>query len=200
MSLNVLIIAEDIRYDQYMIAPIIRGMMKCLNQPTAKVRCCQDPRFRGYAQATDWGRLLSRVFGRYQQVDAFVLCVDRDGETGRDDALRALETKAEQVGIRLFATAAHQELEAWVLAGCKDFKPADYSFEGWQDVRAERDVKERAFEPYAVASGASQGPGGGRMRLGEEAGRLYASRVRRKCPELQQLEDRVQAWLATRSG
>jgi len=73
---------------------------------------------------------------------------------------------------------AWQELEVWILAGMQDL-PKKWS---WQEVRAERDVKETYFDSYVDRRGLRAAPYGGRRTLAEEAARRY-DRIRQLCPE-----------------
>lgn len=198
MSLNVLVLAEDITYDQHLVCPVVRQAFAALGQPRAKVRPCLDPRFGGYSQATE-SETLSDVYWRYSgAIDLFILAVDRDGEPGRADRLAQLEEEARDAGTSLIGVAAHQEIEAWALAGLPEFKPRNYGFASWPAVRRERDVKEAAFEPFALDQRAQFGVGGGRKRLGEAAARRYAGRIRVKCAEVATFEQRLSDWLASR--
>ena len=72
---------------------------------------------------------------------------------------------------------AWEEIETWVLAGLA--LPKDWH---WQDVRKAVDVKERYFDLLASLRGVTDGPGGGRKVLAEEAARNIAT-IRQKCPE-----------------
>ncbi len=48
--MNILVIPEDFRKDQYMLKPIIIAMMEALGKPKTKVRVCQDPLLRGVSE------------------------------------------------------------------------------------------------------------------------------------------------------
>ena len=194
MSFNVLVVPEDVRHDQYMVKPLLEKLLVEVGKPNATVEVCQDPRFRGFEDVRQWSRLQLEVLDRYRGVHLVVLCVDRDGQVGREDALEALETKASDYGrgARLLAVVAHQEMEVWVLAGCADFRPRDFGADSWEDVREERHPKERFFEPFAEERGVAGALGGGRRLLGLEAGAAYTARVRTKCPELAALEQRIE--------
>ena len=92
--MNVLVIPEDFSKDQYILKPIIQAMMEELGRASAIVKVCQDPRLRGVTQALQWERI-AELLERYRgMVDLFVLCVDRDGQAGRREALDALEVRA----------------------------------------------------------------------------------------------------------
>jgi len=55
--MNVLVIPEDFRKDQYMLKPIVMAMMKEVGKPKARVRVCQDPLLGGISEALKWERI-----------------------------------------------------------------------------------------------------------------------------------------------
>jgi hypothetical protein len=152
VSLNVLLLAEDITHDQHLARPVVEGLLGELGQSRAVVRPCLNPWFRGITQVTDPARLV-RVFRQYPMVDLFVLCVDRDGEDAHEAKVRRAEETAREFGVHLFGVAARQELEAWALAGCTGFRPVDYGYGSWDEVRADPDVKERSRKHAVWESG-----------------------------------------------
>lgn len=174
--MNVLIIPEDFRKDGYILNPIFRRLLGTLEKRTAKVRICHDPLLGGVGEALKEERLREVVERHRGMVDVFVLCVDRDGKVGRRDRLEQIESMFSGDPTFLCENA-WEEVETWLLAGLD--LPKEWR---WQDVRAEVDVKERYFEPLAKLRGASDGPGGGRKLLGEEAARNIAA-IRTKCRE-----------------
>lgn len=186
--MNVLIIPEDFRNDQYVLQPIIEAMLKAVGKPRAKVIVCTDPLLGSVEQALRWERIQA-IITRYQgMVDVFLLCVDRDGLPGRHSQLDELERQAAQFAprCRFFAENAWRELEVWLLAG-HDL-PREWS---WQEIRQERDPKERYFVPFAKSRGVLHEPGGGRKSLAAEAASRY-SRIRSLCPEdIAALEDKI---------
>jgi hypothetical protein len=191
--MNVLVIPEDFRKDQYMLKPIVLAMMRSLGKPRATVKVCQDPLLGGIGEALKWERL-QEILERYKgMVDLFLLCVDRDGNNNRKQRLTELEEKA--AGIlnrdRLFlAENAWQEIEVWVLAG-HDL-PKDWN---WQTIRSEIDPKERYFETFANQRSLVNSPGQGRKLLAEEAAQRY-NRIRTLCCEdVVVLETRIHAWV-----
>lgn len=178
--MNVLIIPEDFRKDQYILKPLFTRLFRSLGVPVIQVEVCQNRLLGGVGEAfktENLTRILQRRPGMY---DLYILCVDRDGVTGRKQRLDAIEAEI-QAGfgdtVRFFAENAWEELEAWVLAGL-DLPPAWR----WQDVRVEINVKERHFEPLAALRGVANSLGGGRKVLAEEASRRIRA-IRRKCPE-----------------
>lgn len=193
MSLNVLVIPEDHTHDEAILKPIIKAMLEALGQPGATVQVCRSPRLRGIADALD-AATLETIVDRYAfRTDLFLLCVDRDGEAGRCEALvhrERLATDWLRAGRTFFAVAAEQEIEVWLLAG-HDL-PADWS---WRDIRAEPDAKERYYEPFARRCGMLELPAEGRSALALAAARRY-SRIRRRCKELALLEQRISQWLS----
>jgi hypothetical protein len=185
--LNVLVIPEDFRKDQYILKPIVAAMLR--NVPrgaSAKVVVCQDPLLGGVDQATNWERL-AEVIDMYPMVDLFLLLVDRDGDANRRISLDGLERRASTYlgdGRRFLAEHAWQELEVWALAG------HELPWE-WREVRSEPHPKEVYFLPYAASRGLLDEPGEGRKTLAVEAASRYR-RVRSRCSEdLALLEQRL---------
>ena len=192
--MNVLVVPEDFRKDQFILKPIIRALLAEVGCGKAKVEVCRVPLVGGISEALKW-EVLQPILERYRgQVDLFLLCGDRDGSEGRTDSLRALEVKAPAtLGAGRFFLAEHawQELEVWILAG------HDKLLKGWKwkEIRAERDPKERYYLPFAKLSGCLDHPAEGRGTLSIQAARNY-QRIRRLCPEdIRDLESRVAAAL-----
>jgi hypothetical protein len=194
MSLNVLIVAEDYRKDQYILKPIVTSMLEHVGKPRANVRVCRDPLIGGVDDALD-PETIEEVIETNPLYDLFLLLVDRDAEPHRDERLETAETNADDVTRQrqvLLAGQAHQEVEVWLLAGQDDL-PSEWD---WTDVRAERQAKERYYDPYVEQKTLTNSPGGGRKPLGQVAGANYADRVRQLCDEVQVLETRVDEQLA----
>lgn len=190
--MNILIIPEDFRKDQYMLQPIVKAMMQALGKSKAKVRVCQDPLLGGVDQALKWERI-EEIIDRYRMVDLFLLCVDRDGKSGRKESLEKIQQFSAEVlpqGKRLLAENAWQEIEVWVLAGHN--LPREWN---WQDIRQEINPKETYFLPFAQGRNVLNTPGEGRKILAEEAAKQY-NRIRQLCPEdIINLEQRVESWI-----
>ena len=182
--MNLLVITEDFRTDQYVALPIVQAMAEWIELP-GKIRVLQEI-LGGYDQATDAKRL-EGIVARYPMVDVFILLVDRDGRPNRRLALANLEKKMNATGDSIFlAEHAIQELETWVLAG-HDLL-GDWT---WEDVREEKDVKEHYFYPFAKERGVLDEPGQGRKLLGVQSGKRY-ERVRQLCKEdVGRLEERL---------
>jgi hypothetical protein len=191
MSLNVLIIAEDYRNDQYILKPIVNSMLECVGKPHANVRVCRDPMIGGIEDALD-PDTLEDVILTNPLFDLYLLLVDRDAEPNRGERLTDAEEDASastRPNQAFLAGQAHQEVEVWLLAGQNDV-PGKWNW-NWEAVRTERQAKERYYEPYVEQKTLTNSPGGGRKPLGQNAGANYADRVRRLCDEVQVLEDRV---------
>ena len=178
--MNVLIIPEDFRKDQYILKPLFTKLFRSLGVPAVQVEICQNPLLGGISEALkteNLTRILQRRPGMY---DLYILCVDRDGMTGRRQRLDDIEAEIQaQFGDRalFFTVNAWEELETWVLAGLD--LPGNWR---WADVRAEVHVKEQYFEPLAAQRGLAGSTGGGRKALAEEASRRVRA-IRWKCPE-----------------
>ena len=174
--MRVLVVPEDFRNDQYILGPLFRRLFAHMGRGHARIQVCRDPLLGGVGEALKSKRIREVVDQHGGMIDLFVLCVDRDGVEGRRTRLDRIEEEFRN-GVVLIAGNAWEEIETWVLAGLD--LPEDWN---WADVRAEVDVKERYFEPFAIRRGVADGPGGGRKALGEEAARRVSA-IRRKCPE-----------------
>lgn len=190
MSINVLVIPEDFRKDQYVLKPIIEQMMLAIGA-RAKVRVCRDPLLQGVGEALKWERQ-AEIIEKYRgMVRLFLLIVDRDCDEQRAVRLQRLEQQAAGVlsgTNRIFlAEMAWQEVEAWLLAGMRDL-PTDWK---WKEVRAECHPKERYYREYVQGRGLLDDASEGRDVLAREAARNY-HRIRKLCREdIAVLEDRI---------
>lgn len=172
--MTVLVVPEDFRRDQFILKPLLSKLLASLGKRRATVRVCQDPLLGGVGEALKTERV-AEIVARYGgRVQVILLCVDRDGDTGRRQRLDQLE---ERFGERLLGAEAWEEVETWALAGLQ--LPPDWS---WEQVRAEVHVKERYFDVLAKQRGVDGGPDGGRSALGEEAARRIDA-IRQKCPD-----------------
>ena len=174
--MNVLIIPEDFRKDQYILKPLFQSLFRDLGRPRARVVVCQDPLLGGINEALKPDRL-TEILEQYRgMVEIFILCVDRDGISSRRQRLDRIEEMFDSTQTFL-AENAWEELETWILAGLT--LPRDWR---WNQVRAEVAVKERYFDVLARQRGVADNPGGGRKPLAEEASRRIHS-IRQKCHE-----------------
>lgn len=174
--MNVLVIPEDFRKDQYVLQPLFRRLFRTLGKPNARVGICRDPLLGGIGEALKSERLAEVIEQHGGMTDILILCVDRDGQQGRRQRLDEIEEEFSGVATFL-AENAWEELETWVLAGLTI--PNAWS---WQEVRAEVHVKEFYFDELARMRGVTDAPGGGRKPLGEQAAR-HIPAIRQKCPE-----------------
>ena len=175
--MNVLIIPEDFRKDQYILKPLFTRLFRDIGKPRVNVRICQEPLLGGVGEALKSERISDVIRKHAGMTDIFVLCIDRDGNGGRRKRLDGIESAFGQ-GQVFFAENAWEELETWVLAGVEGL-PSDWN---WKDVRAEVHIKETYFDPLVVQRNLSDSPGGGRKVLGKEASRRIDA-IRRKCPD-----------------
>ena len=78
--MNVLIVPENFRYDQYILKPIITEMLKALDKPNTKIRICQRPLLGSVSEAFKWERI-EAIIDSYAQVDLLNLglCVPKIG-------------------------------------------------------------------------------------------------------------------------
>ena len=172
--MRVLIIPEDFRNDQYILKPLFSRLLGSIGASSVRVEVCRDHLMGGIGEALKSERLTEVIEQHKGMVDIFILCVDRDGILGRRQRLDQLET---EFGPTLLAENAWEEIETWALAGLN--LPGGWI---WAGVRAEVQVKEQYFEPFAAQRGLSDSLGGGRKELGEEASHRINA-IRQKCPE-----------------
>jgi hypothetical protein len=90
--MKVLVIPEDFRKDQFILQPIIEAMFTKLRRP-ALVEVLRDPLIMGISRALDRDVLGEIVQDNRWKVDLFLLCVDRDAESGRRNVLDAIEAR-----------------------------------------------------------------------------------------------------------
>jgi len=176
--MNVLVIPEDFRYDQFILKPLFEKMFKDILKCPATITVCNDPLIGGVREALKESRI-REVVDRYQgMMKIFVLCVDRDGYTGRKVQLRHMEKVFhDESKHAFFAQCAWEELETWALAGLD--LPDKWQ---WADVRKEIRVKEQYFDELAESCGLRGEPGGGRKTLGKKAARNIRG-IQQKCSE-----------------
>lgn len=173
--MNVLIIPEDFRKDQYLLKPLFTQLFADLGRPRAKVVVCNNPLLGGISETLKIDRLRA-IVNMYRMVDLFLLCVDRDGELGRRRRLDQIEADFSPSNL-LLAENAWEELETWTLAGLD--LPSSWN---WKKVREDVSVKENYFDVYARSVGVHDGPGGGRRALGEQSAK-HIDAILLKCPE-----------------
>lgn len=180
MSLNVLVVPEDFTKDEHILQPLVEKVVEECGRK-ARVRVCRDPNFQGVEGALDLDRLRIEVVDRYPMVDWFLLIVDRDGKTGREDAAARIEAELGKVlptnDRRFVTTLAYQEVEALLLAGHE--LPAEWS---WQELRADPDVENTFFKRFVALRGTGTSRYEGRKKLMAEAIKNW-SRIKSRCPE-----------------
>lgn len=90
--MNVLVIPEDFRKDQYILKPLFDRLFRSIGRSSAQVQVCQDPLLGGVREALKL-ELLAEIVERYGgMTDLFILCVDRDGEKARRQRLDQIGT------------------------------------------------------------------------------------------------------------
>jgi hypothetical protein len=137
--MNVFVIPEDFRNDQFILQPLVQAMMANIGVSRAQVRVCRDPLLGGISEALKFENLIGIVRRYRGMVDLFILCVDRDGNPNRRAVLDELERriKSSLDANRVFLSEhAWQEVEVWVLAG-HDL-PSDWV---WTEIRSEPNPK-----------------------------------------------------------
>ena len=173
--MRVLVVPEDSRKDKFILKPLFKELFRSIGKPKTRIKVCEDPVLGSVDEVLKSSRI-KQVVAQYPMIGIFIICVDRDGKTGRRRRLNQIESEFGDSQVVL-AENAWEEIETWVLAGLE--LPTEWR---WTEVRAEVQVKERYFDPLAVRREVSDFPGGGRKSLGEEAARRITA-IRQKCPE-----------------
>ncbi|MCX7428358.1 MAG: hypothetical protein NTW96_22350 [Planctomycetia bacterium] len=185
--MKVFVIAEDWRLDQYILKPVLQRLFDEL-RPNTKIDFCREPRVGGVSQATNH-EILTEVFGNYPQANLFLLILDRDCDSGREDALERCIAHANESGKIMLGCVAIEEIEVWALALHRD------SFsEPWKNVRGDCDPKDAYFEPLAQRNGWLSSPGKGRKAAMKNLSGRWRG-LKQRCDELQSLQDRLRTKL-----
>jgi hypothetical protein len=194
MSWNVLVVPEDPTNNGYLLRPLCKRLLREAGRPNANIVVLPEPRVQGYSHAKKL--LEDRIPRNWWHFELILFICDADGSAeSRKDEFKRLEQLAllRPRPVRLICCAAQQELETWLLSGHPE-KLKDLSGR-WQEIRAEVSVKERFFQPFLEKYGDPATPSQGRERLMQEALANYDG-MKRRCPELQELEDRIRALIA----
>ena len=190
MSFNVLVITEDYVQDEHVVGPLVEKIFQHLGKK-ARVLVCRNPRFRGIKECTNFELVKEKVIKAYPMVDLFLLLIDRDAEPNRRQSLTNLEDRIQEhlKSNQTFLTEhAFQEVEVWAMAG-QDL-PSNWS---WQEIRAERDSKERFYVPLAKEKGLLNFPHQGRKQMTQDSLKNW-SRILQRCPkDIGRLIERIPA-------
>ena len=197
MSWNVLVVPEDPTYNGYILRPLCKRLLRESGRPNANIVVLAEPKVHGYAHAKKL--LIDRIPRDWWHFELILFIPDADGLVeNRNNEFKHLEGLAinRSRPVKLICCAAEQELETWLLSG----HPEKLKSLGWRwpEIRAEISVKERFFQPFLARYGDPASPSEGRERLMQEALANYAG-IKQRCPELQELEDRVRAHIANLS-
>lgn len=194
---NVIVIPEDCS-DMDMLKPIVSAMIANLGSPRAKIQVYKPSVFKGISQVLQL-KNINKIVDRYEtEADLILLCVDRDADPHTEAKLANLEEKINKKlennqNLKIFlAENAYQEIEVWLLAGLKEF--LDSKNFVWQEIRDERDPKDKYFIPFSKEKGYFDYPNDGRQELAKEAARNY-QRICKMCPEVARLEKKIKDWL-----
>ena len=186
MSFQVLIISEDPTNNGYILKPLIKKMMNQCGKANARVDLMTEPKTNGYENAKSLIKEI--VIERYAYKDLLLFIADADGKN-RNQEFASLEEEAKTKEVDLFCCAAVQEVEAWLLAGHLD-KLDTF----WSKIRDDISVKENIFEDFLRRYGNPKAAGGGRETLMLETLQNYSGFLDR-CPELKELQSRIQNFL-----
>lgn len=156
--MDVMIIPEDPRLDQYVLKPIVERIFADIDVP-ANIRVLQDPRMRGVSEALDTEVIEKKVIALYPMVDLFLVIVDRDCD--RDGNEARARTLQDRIDDDLVVCLAREEVETWMLClqRTKLHQHLEVSF---GDVRKSCDPKDDFAEPLLESLGWTTMVGKGR--------------------------------------
>lgn len=177
--MKVLVICEDPTNDEHIVKPVIANLFEDLGR-AAQVEVLWNPRLRGFEH------LMSQLDGVLQDnpmVGVFLVIADRDGSGSNHDKQRLQAVECQHRN--LVTCCAVEEVETWMLALHRDRLPA------WQQIRAERSVKEVYAQPF-LEQGRFKGPGHGRKAAMREAIGAGWKGLLQLCPEVLDLKDRIE--------
>jgi len=186
MSLNVLVVPENPTHNGAILKPLCERLFAGCGRPRAIVEVMLNPRANGYEHAKSF--FPARILDLYNHKDLVLFLPDSDGED-RSGEFAQMEAEFEQQAIAMICCAAVPEVEAWLLAGHRDKWEPDWQ---WGTMQTDRSIKENYFYPFLEKHGQDQSryPDRGRKQLMLEALRNFGS-IKQRCPELQELEDRI---------
>jgi len=197
MSLNVLVVSENPTYNGAILKPLCERLLQECGKPRAYVEVMANPRTNGYEHAK--ALFHKTILDLFWLKHLVLFLPDSDGHDRSSEFARMEEGFEEQAvaiarPIRLICCAAVPEVEAWLLAGHQDRWEPGWK---WGAMRADRSIKEHYFRPFLEKHGQDESryPDGGRKLLILEALTNYAG-IKRRCPELQELEDRIRAHIS----
>lgn len=181
--------SEDPTNNGYIMKPLIKKVLKSVGKRNANVEMITNPRASGHNQAK---RILREgIIPTFSSVDLILFLPDSDGKdrSGEFDDLCGV---AKKHGANLICCAAVTEVEAWLLAG-----HVDRLDDSWKNVRNHPMLKETHFVPFLKKYGKGKGTGGGRSALMDATLKNYRG-LKSRCPEIQELEDQIRAFIKTR--
>ncbi len=181
MSLRVLVIPEDPTHNGYILKPLVEMLLSAAGKPTATVEILENPRLGGFDEACH--AIRHDLASRYGFMDLWLFFPDADRATPA--AMRDLERRLDEAGVKLLCSPAEPELEVYACVAYAGKKG------GCKAMREHPRFKEQVFGPLLERHGHPNRPGGGRREMTRESIRRR-SRLFAYCPELDRLRHRIQ--------
>lgn len=188
--MDVMIIPEDPRLDQYVLKPIVERIFADIAIP-ANVHVLQDPRMRGVSEALDPEMIREEVIALYPMVDLFLVIVDRDCDRDANEA-RA-QTLQDRIDAELLVCLAREEVEAWMLC-LQRTKLHQHLGVSFRDVRESCDPKDHFAEPLLEELGWTTKVGKGRKYAMRNLDNPWSS-LFEICDELADFRRRIENYL-----
>ena len=109
--MRVLIVPEDSRKDKFILKPLFKSLFRSIGKPNVYVSVCEDPILGSVEEVLKSSRI-EQIISRYRMIGIFILCVDRDGKTGRRRRLNQIESEFGDSQV-ILAENAWEEIETW---------------------------------------------------------------------------------------
>lgn len=176
-----LVIPEDPTLNGYILRPLARALLTDAGRRSARVTILENPRVRGYDDATRAIRNL--LVERYGWFDLWLFFPDAD--RGSREAMQNLESELHAKGVSLLCCPAEPEVEIYACAGFR----GDMSLT-WTEARRNPRMKEEVFQPLLDKHGDPRRAGQGRDLMMQRSLTNFRL-LYQLCPELKLLRDRI---------
>ena len=176
-----LVIPEDPTLNGHILKPLSQALLADAGRPFSRVTILENPRVRGYDDATR--AIRNSLVDRYKWFDLWLFFPDAD--RGSSTAMRNLESDLHAKGVSLLCCPAEPEVEIYACAGFRGDMGVT-----WKDARENPRMKEEVFQPLLDRHGDPRRVGQGRdLMIRESLTNLRL--LYQLCPELECLRDRI---------
>ena len=90
--MRVLVVPEDSRKDKFILKPLFKELFRSIGKPKTRIKVCKDPVLGSVDEVLKSSRI-KQIIAQYPMIGIFIICVDRDGKTGRRRRLNQIEER-----------------------------------------------------------------------------------------------------------